>query len=156
MAPLVVVPLSVRVFRVFESLTFYPLKLVWPSHLSPNYVSDVPLGPWSALASVLTVLIVTAAVVVCQTTHANAGGGLGVVRDAGSSCVRALAEGPASGGGCGTAYVAMLPLLLLVGAAGVWVWRRSTAAARLRWVGLLACELCAFAAGHSSSETGLA
>jgi acetyl esterase/lipase len=32
------VPLSVRAIRAFESLTFYPWKLDFPFHLSPNYV----------------------------------------------------------------------------------------------------------------------
>ena len=44
------------------------------------------------------------------------------------------------------AYEAILPVLLLVGAAGVWVWRRSRPAVRSLLVGLLACELCSFAA----------
>ncbi len=140
------VPLSVRVFRVFESLTFYPLKLVWPSHLSPNYVSDVSLGPWTVLASVLTVVIVSAVAVMERRR-------MPILAAAWASYVILVL--PVSGlMPVGSqvvaqryAYVAMLPILLLVGAGGVWMWRRSTAAARFALVGFLACELCAFAIG---------
>ncbi|MGD0060074.1 MAG: tetratricopeptide repeat protein [Verrucomicrobiia bacterium] len=145
-APLFVAPLSVRVFRVFGSLTFYLVKLVWPSHLSPNYVSDVSPGPWLVLASVLTVLIITA-VAICQRRRrpmlAAAWGAyvmlllpMFAVWPGGRQVVAAR-----------YAYVVMLPVLLVVGAAVVWLWRRSTAAVRGVLVGLLACELCAFAAG---------
>ncbi len=140
------VPLSVHVFRVFESLTFYPLKLVWPSHLSPNYVSDVPLGPWTVLASVLTVIIVSVVAVMERRR-------MPMLLAAWASYVMLVL--PVSGlMPVGSqvvaqryAYVAMLPVLLLVGAGGVWVWRRSAAAARLALVGFLACELCVFATG---------
>jgi tetratricopeptide (TPR) repeat protein len=145
-APLPVDPLSVRVFRVFESLTFYLVKLVWPAHLSPNYVSDLPLGQWTVLASVLTVLTITV-VVVCERRRmpmlATAWGSYVMLVLPMSGLIptgRPVVE-------LRYAYVAMLPVLLLVGGAGVWVWRRSTAAVRGALVGLLACELCAFAAG---------
>ncbi len=144
MAPVVAVPLSARVFRAFESLTFYPWKLDWPSHLSPNYVSDVPLGPWTMLASVLTVVIVSATTVMERRR-------LPMLAAAwGAYLVLALPMSPLMPKGRQVvamryAYEAMLPLLLLVGAAGVWLWRRSTPAVRGLLVGLLACELCAFA-----------
>jgi tetratricopeptide (TPR) repeat protein len=146
MAPLFVAPLSVRVFRVFESLTFYPWKLVWPAHLSPNYVSDVPLGLWPVVASVLTVLIITA-VVTCQRRRlpmlAAAWGAYVML----VLPVSALMPRGRQVVAPRYAYVAMLPILLLAGAAGVWVWRRSTTAVRVGLVGLLAWGLCAFAAG---------
>jgi len=145
-APLFVAPLSVRVFRVFGSLTFYLVKLVWPSHLSPNYVSDVSPGPWLVLASVLTVLIITA-VVIWQRRR------LPMLAAAWGAYVMLLLPMFAVWPGgrqvvaARYAYVVMLPVLLVVGAAVVWLWRRSTAAVRGVLVGLLACELCAFAAG---------
>jgi tetratricopeptide (TPR) repeat protein len=43
------------------------------------------------------------------------------------------------------AYVAMLPLLLLAGGAGVWVWRRSPTVARVVMVGLVAGQIGVFA-----------
>ncbi len=146
MAPVVVVPLSLRVFHVCESLTFYLVKLVWPSHLSPNYVSDVLLSRWVVLASVLTVLIITA-VVTCQRRRLPV-----LAATWGSYMMLVL---PLSGlipygrqvVAQRFAYMAMLPVLLFAGAAGVWVWRRSPTMARGALVGLLACELCAFAAG---------
>ena len=145
-ASLVVVPLSVRVSRVFESLTFYPVKLVRPSHLSPNYVSDVPLSQWVVLVSVLTVLIITVVVVMERRrtpmlTAAWASYVMLVLPVSGLMPVGSQVVAQRY------AYVAMLPLLLLVGAAVVWLWRRSMVAARLALVGLLACALCAFAAG---------
>ncbi|MGO9244994.1 MAG: tetratricopeptide repeat protein [Verrucomicrobiia bacterium] len=141
-----VVPLSVRVSRVFESLTFYPLKLVRPSHLSPNYVPDASLGQWVALASVLTVLIVTAVVVMERRRRPMLAAAWGAyvmlvlpvsgLMPVGSQVVAQR-----------YAYVAMLPLLLVAGAAVVWLWRRSMVAARLALAGLLVCELCAFTTG---------
>ncbi len=144
-APLFEAPPSVRVFRVFESLTFYLAKLVWPAHLSPNYVSDLPLGSWTVLASVLTVLIITA-VVICQRRRmpmlAAAWAAyvilvlpMSAVLPRGRQVVAAR-----------YAYVVMLPVLLVIGGAGVWLWRRSTPAVRGLLAGLLACALYAFAA----------
>ncbi len=141
-----VVPLSVRVSRVFESLTFYPLKLVWASHLSPNYVSDAPLSQWVVLASVLTVLIVTAVVVVQRRRMpmlAAAWGAYVILVLPVSGLLPVGSQVVAQR----YAYVAMLPLLLVAGAAVAWLWRRSMVVARLALVGLLVCELCAFAAG---------
>jgi tetratricopeptide (TPR) repeat protein len=140
------VPLSVRVFRVFESLTFYPLKLVWPSHLSPNYVSDVSLGPWTVLASVLTVVIVSAVVVMERRRMPMllAAWGVYMVLVLPTSAIMPKGRQVVA---MRYAYEAMLPVLLLVGAGGVWVWRRSRVATRSALVVLLGCELCAFAIG---------
>ncbi len=145
-APLVAVPLATRVFRVFESLTFYPLKLDWPSHLSPYYVSDVPLGPWTVLASVLTVLSVSAVAVMERRRMPMllAAWGVYLVLVLPTSAVMPKGRQVVA---MRYAYEAMLPVLLLVGAAGVWAWRRSSVATRSVLVGLLACELCAFAIG---------
>ena len=64
-APLTAVPLSERLFRVFESLTFYPLKLVWPSHLLPVYpiTPGLSLHQWPVLGSVLSVVVITTVVI---------------------------------------------------------------------------------------------
>ena len=144
-APLFVAPLSVRVFRVFESLMFYLVKLIWPAHLSPNYISDLPLGLWTMLASVLTVAIVSAVAVMERRRMPMLAAAwvaylvlilpMSAVLPRGRQVVAAR-----------YAYEAMLPMLLLVGAAGVWQWRRSTSAVRGLLAGLLACELCTFAA----------
>ena len=145
LAPLVAVPLATRVFRVFESLTFYPLKLGWPSHLSPNYVSDVSLGPWTVLASVLTILFVSAVAVMERRRMPM------LLAAWGMYMVLVLPTSPVMPKGRQVvamryAYEAMLPVLLLVGAAGVWAWRRSSVATRSVLVGLLSCELCALPA----------
>jgi protein O-mannosyl-transferase len=146
MAPVVVISLSGRVLHMCESLTFYLVKLVWPAHLSPNYVSDLPLSRWLAFASVLTVLIITVvAVFQIRRMPTLAASWL-------SYMVLVL---PISGlipferqlVALRYAYMAMLPVLLFAGAAGIWMWRRSATGARGALVGLLACELCVFAAG---------
>ncbi len=138
--------LSVRVLRMFEGLTFYLVKLVWPVHLSPTYVSDLPLSQWTAFASVLSVVVITAVV-------ARERRRLPMLAAAwGSYVVLVLPMAGLIPTGRPAvelryAYVVMLPVLLVAGAAGVWVWRRSARMARLALVGLLACELCTFAAG---------
>jgi tetratricopeptide (TPR) repeat protein len=139
------VPLPVRVFRVFASLTFYLLKLDWPSHLSPNYVADVSRGPWMVLATVLTVVIVTAAVVMerRRMPMLAAAWGAYVMLVLPTAAPMPMDRQVVA---MRYAYEAMLPVLVLAGAAGVYAWRRSGVAARGVLVGLLACELCAFAA----------
>ncbi|MGD1019647.1 MAG: tetratricopeptide repeat protein [Verrucomicrobiia bacterium] len=144
MTPLAAISLSARASRAFESLAFYPLKLGWPSHLSPNYVSDVPLGSWTVSASVLVVVILSAMAVMERRRLPT------LVVAWGAYLALALPMSPLMPNGRQVvalryAYEATVPLLLLVGAAGVWLWRRSTPTVRGLLVGLLACELCAFA-----------
>jgi len=145
--PLATIPFSDRVFLAFESLTFYPSKLVWPSHLSPRYPVSfgLSLDQWPVLASVLTVVMITAVVIIERRR-------MPMLLAAWGAYVMLVL--PVSGlmpvglevVGQRHAYVAMLPLLLLAGAAGIWIWRRSTTAARLALVGLMAGQLCAFGA----------
>lgn len=142
MDPLVIVPLSARVSYVFVSLTHYLVKVVCPAGLSPIYPADVPLVQWRVVASVLTVVIITA-VAIWQRRWLPV-----LVAAWGAYALMIL---PVSGFmPMGTsvmamryAYVAMLPVLLLIGAAGVWVWRH-WAAARGVVVVFLVCELSAF------------
>ncbi|MGO9527026.1 MAG: tetratricopeptide repeat protein [Verrucomicrobiia bacterium] len=142
MALLAAVQLSVRVFRVFESLTFYFVKLIWPAHLSP----DLSLGHPSVFASVVSVVMITAVVVMERRR-------MPMLAVAWGSYVmlvlpmRGLMVEGSQVVAMRYAYVAILPLLLVAGAAVVWLWRRSMVVARLALVGFLACELCAFAAG---------
>ncbi len=146
MDPLAVLPLSMRVLHMFESLTFYLVKLAWPAHLSPTYLLDTSVGQWTVFTSALSVLIITA-VVACERRR------LPMLATAWGVYVMLVL--PTSGlipTGRPTvelryAYVAMLPLLLVAGAAGVWVWRRSARVMRLALAGLLACDLCIFGAG---------
>jgi tetratricopeptide (TPR) repeat protein len=143
--PLVTVPFSERVFLVFESLTFYPLKLVWPSHLLPVYpmTLGLSLDQWPVLGSVLSVVMITAAVVIERRRVpmlATAWGAYLMLILPVSGLMPTVMQSVATR----FAYVAMLPLVLLAGGAGVWVWRRSTAAVHLALAGLLAAQLCAF------------
>ncbi len=141
------VPLSLRVFLMSESLTFYPLKLVWPAHLSPSY--PIPWGlslyQWPVLAAVLSVVMITAAVVIERQRRpmlAAAWGAYVVLVLPVSGLVLTAARSVA----LRHAYVAMLPLLLLAGGAGVWVWRRLSTVARVVMAGLVAGQLGVFAA----------
>jgi tetratricopeptide (TPR) repeat protein len=145
--PLAAVPLSQRVLLMFESLTFYPLKLVWPARLSPHYPTPLGLSldQRPVLASVLSVVIITAVAVVERRRMPMLTAAWGAylafilpvsgLMPTDSQIIVAQRY----------AYVAMLPLLLLAGGAGVWVTRRSTTVARVALVGLLAGELCVFA-----------
>jgi tetratricopeptide (TPR) repeat protein len=145
--PLATIPLSERVFLAFESLTFYPLNLVWPSHLSPYYPVrlGLSLDQWPVLASVLSVVMITAAVIIerrrmpmlaaAWASYVTLVLPMSGLMPLGSSVVAMR-----------YAYVAILPLLLLAGGAGVWLWRGSTTTARLALIGLVAGQLCVFGA----------
>ncbi len=147
MIPLAMIPLSDRVFLAFESLTFYPLKLIWPSHLSfffPMH-SGLSLSQWPVLTSVLTVLIITVVVVMERRRQPMLAAAWGsyvmlVLPVAGlmPTAFQFVQQR--------YAYMAMLPLLLLAGGAGMWAWRRSTATCRLALIGLVAGQLCVFGA----------
>ncbi|MGO9244383.1 MAG: tetratricopeptide repeat protein [Verrucomicrobiia bacterium] len=139
-------PLSLRVFLMSESLMFYPLKLVWPAHLSPSYPIPwgLSLSQWPVLASVLSVVMITAAVVMQRQRRpilAAAWGTYVVLVLPVSGLVLTGAQSVEQR----HAYIAMLPLLLLAGAAGVWIWRRSLTVARVVMVGLVAGQLGVFA-----------
>ncbi len=140
------IPLSLRLFLMFESLTFYPLKLVWPTHLSPSYPISwgLSLDQLPVLASVLGVVAITAVVVVERRRRPMLGAGWGAYV-ALVLPVSGLMLTGAQSVELRYAYVAMLPLLLLAGGAGVWLWRHSPAVARVVLVGLLAGQVCAFA-----------
>ncbi|MGO9526360.1 MAG: tetratricopeptide repeat protein [Verrucomicrobiia bacterium] len=144
--PLAAVPLSERVFLAFESLTFYPLKLVWPSHLSPSYPMPpgLSLDQWPVLGSVLSVVMITVVAVIerRRVPMLVAGWGAYVILllPVSGLMPTIVLQGVATR----FAYVATLPLLLVAGGTGVWAWRRSTAAARLALIGLLAGQLCVF------------
>ncbi len=140
------IPLSQRALSMCQSLTFYLWKLVWPADLSPTYPLHLGLSlrQWPVLVSVLGVGLITALAV---------WGRLRVPAFAAAWGAYLAFVLPVSGlmqtWGMATryAYVAVLAPLLLAGGAGVWVWRRSTTAARLALVGLLACDLGVLAAG---------
>ena len=145
--PLATIPLSDRVFLAFESLTFYPSKLIWPSHLSFFFPmrSGLSLHQWPVAASVLSVVVITAVAVMERRRQPMLAAGCGAY---------VMLVLPVSGLMPTAfqfvqqryAYVAMLPLLLLAGGAGVWLWRRSTTAARLALIGVVAGQLCVFGA----------
>jgi len=145
MVSLTDVALSQRLFLMFQSLAFYPWKLIWPAHMSPFYPlrSGLSLDQWSVLLSVLSVVIVTA-LAVCEARRSPAisvGWGAYVILVLPVSGLTQLGWSTVA---TRYAYVAMLPLLLLAGGAVVWLWRRSTATVRVALIGLLAVELCVF------------
>jgi tetratricopeptide (TPR) repeat protein len=147
LAPLETVPLSQRVLTMFQSLAFYPWKLVWPVPLSPYYPLGSGLSPdrWRILVSVLSVGIITGLAVWGRRRLPALAAGWGayvmlVLPVSGLTQTGGQAVAPRY------AYVAMLPLLLLAGGSAVWLWRRSATVIHLALVGLLAGELCLFGA----------
>ncbi len=137
---------TLRVSLMSEALTYFPLKLAWPTHLSPMY--PIPWGlslkQWPVLASLFSVVAITAVVVAKRRRQP-------MLAAAWGAYVALIL--PVSGVFVTTAqwveqrhaYVAMLPLLLVAGGAGVWVWRRLTFAARTVLCILIAGQLCVFA-----------
>ncbi len=143
--PLAAVPLSQRALLAFESLTFYPMKLLWTSHLSPYYPLrlGLSLDQWPVLASVLIVVIITAVVVLERRRLPALAAAWGayvmlVLPVSGLVLTGTQVVAPRY------AYVAILPLLVVVGGAAVWVWRRSGTVARVALVGFLGCMLWSF------------
>jgi tetratricopeptide (TPR) repeat protein len=154
LAPWGMAPLSDRVLMTFQSLVFYPWRLVCPWHLSPFYPLRVrpSLGEWKVVVSVLSVGAITALAVWSRrrlpALAAAWGAYMAFVLPVSGLTQGLGAVAPRH------AYVAMLPLLLLAGGAAVWVWRfiaraihherRWTTVARVALAGLLTCELCVF------------
>jgi tetratricopeptide (TPR) repeat protein len=134
-----------RVFLMFQSLTFYVRKVVWPSHLLPVYqlTLGLSLDQWPVLASVLSVVMITVVVVMERRRVPMLAAAWGAY------VILVLPMSGLLNKGMGAvalryAYLAILPLLLVVGGAGVWAWRRSTTAAHFALIGLLAGQLCVF------------
>jgi tetratricopeptide (TPR) repeat protein len=142
--PLATIPFSDRVYLAFESLTFYPLKLICPSHLSFFFPmrSGLSLHQWPVLASVLGVVVITAVAVMVtrRLPMLAAAWGAYVILVLPVSGLMPTAFQFVQQR---YAYMSMLPLLLLAGAAGVWIWRRSPTVARVGLVGLVIGQLCA-------------
>jgi hypothetical protein len=144
-----------RVVLMFQSLTFYPWRLVCPVHFVPFYPLPevISVGQWPVLVSVAGVGFVTGLVVWYrrQVPAVVAGWGAYVAL---ILPVSGLMQTGMSAVALRYAYLAMLPLLLLAGGAVVWAWRfiasaihherRSAALARLGLAGLLVCELGVF------------
>jgi tetratricopeptide (TPR) repeat protein len=142
-ATLGMAPLSQRLLFLCQSLVFYPSKLLWPSHLAVMYpMRFLSFSQGWVLAWVVTVVMV--AVVVVYERRRNPV----LLATCGAYALLLL---PVSGllptdaqvVEQRYAYMTMLPLLLLAGAAGVWIWRRSTTVACMGLVGLAIGQLCA-------------
>ncbi len=143
MATLGMAPLSQRMLFLCQSLVFYPSKLIWPSHLAVMYpMRLLALSQGWVLAWVITVVMVTVVVVYERRRNPV------LLATCGAYALLLL---PVSGllptdsqvVEQRYAYMTMLPLLLLAGAAGVWIWRRSTTIVRVGLVGLAIGQLCA-------------
>jgi hypothetical protein len=139
------VPLAQRVLVMFESLMFYPWKLVWPGRLSPYYPLRLGLSltQWPVLASVLGSLLITAVVVLKRQRAPlliSAWIAYLVLILPVSGPVLTVWQAVAAR----YAYAAIIPLAVIVGGALVWVSRRSTKPVCLVLVGGLAIPLCAF------------
>ena len=124
-ATLGMAPLLQRMLFLCQSLVFYPSKLLWPSHLAVMYpMRFLSLSQGWVLVWVITVLVVTVVAVYERRRNPV------LLATCGAYALLLL---PVSGllptdsqvVEQRYAYMTMLPLLLLAGAAGVWVWRRS-------------------------------
>jgi protein O-mannosyl-transferase len=146
LAPWEMTPLSDRVLMTFQSLVFYPWRLVCPWHLSPFYPLRLrpSLCEWKVVVSVLSVGVITTLAVWYRRRLPSLAAAW-VAYIAFVLPVSGLTQGLGAVAPR-HAYVAILPLLLLAGGTAVWLWHRSITAVRLALVGLLACELCVFAA----------
>ena len=145
MLPLETVMLSQRVLLMFQSLAFYAWKLVWPTHLSPCYPlrEGLSLDQLPVLLSVLCVGGITVLAVGewRRLPALVAGWGAYVVQ---VLPVSGLMQRGLAAVALRYAYAAILPLLLVVGGAVVWAWRRSKKVARVALVGFLGCALWSF------------
>ena len=146
MLPLETVTLSQRVLLMFQSLAFYPWKLVWPARLSPCYPLrlGVSLEQSLVFASVLCVVIVTVLAVRDRRRTAGAGGGLGGVRHAGASRVRADAKECAGEWRCGTRTGDAAAAVVGGRSGGVGVAAFGDGRARWRLSACWTCALCVF------------
>ncbi len=145
MMPLESIPLPQRVLLMFQSLMFYPWKLVWPERLSPYYPLHLGLSlhQWPVLASVLSVVIITVIVVMERRRRPMLAVGWGAYVMLVLPVSGLMPVGQQSVA-LRYAYMAILPLLLLVAGAAMWAWRRSTTAARVALAGFLGCALWVF------------
>ncbi len=143
MATLGMAPLSQRPLFLCQSLVFYPSKLIWPSHLAVMYpMRLLSLSQGWVWGWVVTVLMVTVVAVYERRRNPV------LLATCGAYAMLLL---PVSGlvptdsqvVEQRYAYMTMLPLLLLAGAAGVWIWRRSPTVACMGLVGLVIGQLCA-------------
>lgn len=145
LVPLEALRPSQRALLTLQSLMFYPWKLVWPNQLSPYYprASQITLFQPVILTSLIGVVVITA---FClwrgRRTPALAAGW-------GTYALFILpVSGLAATGGQGVAdryaYLAIVPLLVLTGGAGVWIWRRCPMIGRCGLAGLLIGELFFF------------
>ncbi|MGO9244092.1 MAG: tetratricopeptide repeat protein [Verrucomicrobiia bacterium] len=145
--PLEKIRLSERVLLMFQSLMFYPWKLVWPTGLSPYYPLHLGLSPghWPVLVSmsVLGVGIITGLVVWAwqrlPALAASWGAYVMLILPLSGLMPTGLQSVELR-----YAYLTILPLLLMAGGAAAWAWRRSRTVARVALIGLLGCELCGF------------
>jgi hypothetical protein len=155
MVSLGTISLSDRMFLMFQSLSFYPWKLVWPAHLLPFYplYPGLSLEQGPVLAAVLGVVAITAVAAVERQRIPMLAAGWGAYAIFILPVSGLVQTGPQTVASR-YAYLAMLPLLLVAGGAVVWVWRfiaraihherRWATMARVGVAGLLLCEACVF------------
>ena len=145
MLPLEAVPLSQRVLLLFQSLTFYPCKLVWPARLSAFHPlgASLSLGQLRVLVSVLCVGVITLLAVWGRRRLPALAAGWGAYAMQVLPVSGLLQRGTVAVA-LRYAYVVILPLLLVAGGGAVWAWRRSTTAARVALIGLLGWAVWVF------------
>jgi tetratricopeptide (TPR) repeat protein len=136
---------SQRALLTLQSLMFYPWKLVWPTRLSPYYPRPLEIALFQpvVLTSLIGVVVITS---LCLWRGRRVPA---LVAGWGAYVLFVLpVSGLAATGGQAVAdryaYLAILPLLVLVGGAAVWLWRRCPMVGRYGMACLLVGELVFF------------
>jgi tetratricopeptide (TPR) repeat protein len=138
---------SDRLLMTFQALVFYPYRLICPWHICPFYPLRLrpSLLEWKVVVSVLGVGLVTAVALWrwrrLPSLAAAWAAYIALVLPVSGLTLGLGAVAPRH------AYIALLPLLLLAGAAIVWAWRHSQSAVHGALTLLLAGQLCVFAIG---------
>jgi hypothetical protein len=125
-----------------RNIIFYVWKLIWPAWLSPYYPleGEIPLGAPEFVFSVIGVISVTA-LAFWQRRRAPAVWGAWCAYLALIAPVSGLMQAGGQGAGDRFMYLAMIPILLLVAAGCVWLWRHFSLLGRGALTGSLGCLL---------------
>lgn len=134
--------LIMRCLLAARSVAFYAWKLVWPGWLSPFYPLDhwISAAQWDLWAAALAVIITTAAFVALRNRWpgllAAWGAFIAMILP-----VSGIAQAGAQIAADRYLYVALVPLMLMVMAGVVLVWRKARLMVRVALAVLLGCYL---------------
>jgi tetratricopeptide (TPR) repeat protein len=123
-----------------RNAVFYVWKLIWPAWLSPYYPLEgkIALGEMEFLASLIGVILITALAFWRRNRWPVAWSTWCAYLALIAPVSGLLQVGP-QGAGDRFMYLAMIPLLVLAGAAVLWLCRRSSLVGRTSLAGALSC-----------------